>query len=161
MTLGNVYGILGAAIAVILSGAGSAIGVSRAGQAAAGLLSKDTSKFGNVLVLQLIPASQGLYGFVVAFLAIFVKINVLGGSAMAHLTVEEGYALIGICSAIGFVGCASAIMQGNVSVAGINLIGKQDKMLSKAIIMAAMVEIFALFAFIISILGVLGLPVTA
>lgn len=159
MTLGNVYGILGAAIAVIVAGLGSAVGVSRAGQAAAGLLSKDTSKFGNVLVLQLIPASQGLYGFVVAFIAIFVKINILGGANMAALTVEQGLAMIGICAPVGIVGFLSAIMQGNVSVAGINLIGKQDKMLSKAIIMAAMVEIFALFAFIISILGVLGMQI--
>ena len=160
MTMGNVYGILGAALAVALACIGSAIGVSRAGQASAGLLSKDTSKFGNVLVLQLLPASQGLYGFVVAFLAVFVKINVMGGENMNMLTTGEGLALMCICVPIGIVGLFSAIMQGNVAVAGINLIGKQDKQLSKAIIMTAMVEIFALFAFIVSILGVLGLSVT-
>ncbi len=158
MTMGNVYGIIGAVLAVVLACIGSAIGVSRAGQASAGLLTKDTSKFGNVLVLQLLPASQGLYGFVVAFLAVFVKINVMG--EMNMLTFSEGIALLCICVPIGVVGFFSAIMQGNVAVAGINLIGKQDKQLSKAIIMTAMVEIFALFAFIVSILGVLGLTVT-
>ena len=161
MTMGNVYGIIGAVLAVVLSCVGSSIAVSRAGQASAGLLTKDTSKFGNVLVLQLLPASQGLYGFVVAFLAVFVKINVMGGTdGMNMLTFSEGIALLCICVPIGVVGFFSAIMQGNVAVAGINLIGKQDKQLSKAIIMAAMVEIFALFAFIVSILGVLGLSVT-
>ena len=60
--MGIVYALLGAAIAVLLAGAGSALGVGIAGQAAAGVVSEDPSKFAKVLVLQLLPGTQGLYG---------------------------------------------------------------------------------------------------
>ena len=49
MTMGMFWALLGAAVAVVFSGIGSAIGVGRAGQASAGLLSKDPAKFGSVL----------------------------------------------------------------------------------------------------------------
>lgn len=158
MTLGNVYALIGAALAIIPACIGSAIGVSRAGQASSAYLSKDPSKFGSLLVLQLLPASQGLYGFVIAFLALVMKVQV--GANMNALTEYEGLSLLFICLPIGVVGLFSAMMQGNVAVAGVSLIGKQDGMVSKAIIMTAMVEIFALFALIVSILGVLSVNVT-
>ena len=43
--LGIVYALLGAALAVLLAGAGSSIGVGIAGQAAAGVVTEDPSKF--------------------------------------------------------------------------------------------------------------------
>ena len=60
--LGIVYALCGAAIAVLLAGAGSAIGVGIAGQAAAGVVTEDPGKFAKVLILQLLPGTQGLYG---------------------------------------------------------------------------------------------------
>ena len=56
--LGLVYALLGAAAAVFLAGAGSALGVGIAGQAAAGVVTEDPSKFAKVLVLQLLPGTQ-------------------------------------------------------------------------------------------------------
>ena len=56
--MGIVYALLGAAIAVLLAGAGSAMGVGIAGQAAAGVISEDPSKFVKVLVLQLMTGTQ-------------------------------------------------------------------------------------------------------
>ena len=79
INLGLALAILGAALAVILAGCGSAKGVGLAGQAAAGLLSEDPSMFGKVLILQLLPGTQGLYGFLIAIL-VLVNVGVLGGS---------------------------------------------------------------------------------
>ena len=153
MELGYFYALLGAALAILCSGIGSAIGVGRAGQAASALMSKDPSKFGNAMVLQLLPSSQGLYGFVVAVM-VLVKLNVLGG-APVELTNLQGLSMLALCLPIAFVGLVSAITQGNVVVGGINLLGKQDKQMGHAILLAVMVEIFAIFSLIVSLLGVL------
>ncbi len=159
MGMGHFYALIGAAIAILLSGVGSAIGVGRAGQAASALMSKDPTKFGNAMVLQLLPSSQGLYGFVVAFIML-VKLNVLGGP-VADVTVQQGIALLCLCLPIAIVGFVSAITQGMVVVSGINLLGKQEKQVGHAILFAVMVEIFAIFALIVSLLGVLLLPIGA
>ena len=151
-TNGNFYAFLGAACAIIFAGIGSSIGVGRAGQASAGLLSKDTSKFGNVLLLQLLPATQGMYGFVIAFI-VFVKMGVLGGNIVT-LTLDQGFAIFASCLPIAVIGMVSAIYQGAVAVAGINLVGKQDKQIGRAMLMTVMVEIFAIFSFVISFVGV-------
>ena len=149
---GIVWAVLGAAIAVVLSGIGSAIGVGRAGQASAGLLSKDPTKFGSVLLLQLLPATQGLYGFVIGFM-VFIRTGIMGSAVV--LTKEMGLAYFMLCLPIALVGLGSAIMQSAVAIGGINLIGKQDKQMGHAMTMAVLVEIFAIFAFIISFLGVM------
>ena len=148
---GIVWALLGAAIAVVLSGIGSAVGVGRAGQASAGLLSKDPTKFGSVLLLQLLPATQGLYGFVIGFM-VFIQTGIMGSAVV--LTKEAGLAYFMLCLPIALVGLGSAIMQSAVAIGGINLVGKQDKQMGHAMTMAVLVEIFAIFAFIISFLGV-------
>ena len=66
---GLALGLLGAALAAALACAGSGLGTGYAGQACAGLISEDPSKFGKAMILQVIPGTQGLYGFVVWFLA--------------------------------------------------------------------------------------------
>lgn len=152
MTTGLVWALFGAAIAVVLSGIGSAIGVGRAGQASAGLLSKDPTKFGSVLLLQLLPATQGLYGFVIGFM-VFIRTGLMGTTL--KLTTASGLAYFALCLPIALVGLGSAIMQSAVAVGGINLVGKQDKQMGHAMTMAVLVEIFAIFAFIISFLGVM------
>lgn len=153
MTLGVVYALIGVAIAVVFSGIGSAIGVSRGGQAASGVLSQDSSKFGKVLLLQLLPATQGLYGFVVGFIVVSMKLGIVGGS-IASISTPVGLSIMMLCIPVGIVGMFSAIMQGNVAVAGITLIGKKSDQIGKAMTMTVLVEIFAIFAFIISFLGV-------
>ncbi len=149
---GIVWALLGAAIAVVLSGIGSAVGVGRAGQASAGLLSKDPTKFGSVLLLQLLPATQGLYGFVIGFM-VFIQTGIMGSAVV--LTKEAGLAYFMLCLPIALVGLGSAIMQSAVAIGDINLVGKQDKQMGHAMTMAVLVEIFAIFAFIISFLGVM------
>ena len=79
--LGIVYALLGAASAVFLAGAGSALGVGIAGQAASGVVSEDPSKFAKVLIMQLLPGTQGIYGLLVGFLTLS-KIGIIGGGAL-------------------------------------------------------------------------------
>lgn len=155
---GYVIGIIGAVLAVIVSGIGSAIAVYRAGVLAGGFLSKGQGKFGNMLILQLLPATQGLYGFIVAFMA-FVNMGVLAGDtkAMAAITVGKGIAILIACLPVTVVGIFSAIFQGKVVMTGMEMCVKQDKQMVRAMLMAAMVEIFAIFSLVVSLLGVMGL----
>lgn len=152
MTMGFFYACLGAAVAMS-AGIGSVIGVSRASQASAALLSKDPSKFGTVLVLQLLPATQAIYGFVVA-IVLLANIGGLPGADAFALAAEDGLKYLAMCVPVGVVGLISAIGQGNVAVSCINLVGKQDGQVGKAIMMTALVEFFSILAFLISILGV-------
>lgn len=153
MELGNFYALLGAALAFFGAGAGSAIGVGRAGQAASALTAKDPSKFNNAMILQLLPSTQGLYGFVVAFMML-VKPGIIG-SGMQTVSVANGLSLLALCLPIAIVGFISAIMQANVVIGGINLLGKQENQLGHGILLAVMVELFAIFALLISLLGII------
>ncbi len=63
--MGMIFTILGIAIATVLAGIGSVKGVGAAAQASMGVLSEDSSMFGKMLVLTLLPGTQGLYGFIV------------------------------------------------------------------------------------------------
>ena len=106
---GNALALLGAALAVIFAGMGSAKGVGMVGESAAGLLSEDPSKFGKALVLQALPGTQGIYGFIIAFLVV-LKLGILGGTPV-ELTIAQGaYYLVG-CLPMAIVGYVSAIKQ--------------------------------------------------
>lgn len=155
--MGNFYALLGAALAVLIAGIGSAIGVGRSGQAASALLSKQPDKFSNAMILQLMPATQGLYGFVVGFM-VLVRLGALG--SMTPIDAATGWIIFAYCLPIALVGLGSAVMQGNVVIGCIGLIGKQDKQFGHAMVMIVLVEIFAIFAFIISFLGVMLLDIT-
>ena len=100
--LGIVYALLGAALAVLLAGAGSSIGVGIAGQAAAGVVTEDPSKFAKVLIMQLLPGTQGIYGLLVGFITLS-KIGLLGGG-MLDLTPQQGLLVLAACLPIGIVG---------------------------------------------------------
>ena len=153
---GNTLALLGAAIAS-LAGIGSAIGVSIAGQAAAGVITEDPKKFGKTLVLQVLPGTQGIYGFVVAFL-IILKLGMIGGD-MAELTVAQGAYLFAAGIPIGVVGIISGIQQGKAAAAGLQLTAKRPDQMTKGVIYAAMVETYAILALLVSILIWLGTSV--
>ncbi|MDD7293431.1 MAG: V-type ATP synthase subunit K [Clostridiaceae bacterium] len=157
INLGLALAILGAALAVILAGCGSAKGVGLAGQAAAGLLSEDPSMFGKVLILQLLPGTQGLYGFLIAIL-VLVNVGVLGG-APKDLSWQQGMYYLVACLPIAFAGLVSAIHQGKVASAGVSLIAKKPDQVGKAITMASLVEFYAILPFLISLLAVLSVSV--
>ncbi|MCI6691621.1 MULTISPECIES: V-type ATP synthase subunit K [unclassified Clostridium] len=139
---GMIFAALGAALAVGLSGIGSAKGVGIVGEAATGLVTEEPEKFGKALVLQLLPGTQGLYGFVIGFL-IFTKMT----SGMAF---EQGLYLLAAGLPIAFAGLWSGIAQGKVAASGIQILAKNEEHNTKGIILAAMVETYALLGFVIS-----------
>ena len=150
--LGIVYALLGAAVAVFLSGAGSALGVGIAGQAASGVVSEDPSKFAKVLILQLLPGTQGLYGLIIGFVTLS-KIGLLGGGA-AEISVTTGLLILAACLPIGIVGLISGRSQGKTAAASIGIIAKKPDQFGKAMLFPAMVETYAILALLISFLAV-------
>ncbi len=154
--LANINGVtlavIGAALAAILPGIGSAKGVGMVSEASTALLVEDPSKFGKALLLQALPGTQGIYGLVTAFL-VFFKIGVLG--ELSALTTAEGAYFLFACLPIAVVGYYSAVKQARVSVAGINLISKRPGEVGKAITSAALVETYAIFALLISLIPII------
>ena len=153
---GQNLALFGAFLAVCLAGIGSAIGVGMVGEAASGLLTEDPSKFGKVLILQALPGTQGIYGLITAFLIVF-KIGVLG--TPIELTVAQGAYFVMASLPIAFVGLWSAKRQARVAISGVNLIAKKPDEVGKAITSAALVETYAIFAVLVSLLLVLFAPV--
>ncbi len=149
---GRNLALLGAALAAGLAGMGSAKGVGMVGEAASGLLTEDPSKFGKALILQALPGTQGIYGLITAFLIIF-KIGILG--TPVELSVAQGAYFLMASLPIAIVGFYSAIKQAKVAVSGINLIAKRPDEVGKAITSAALVETYAIFAVLVSLLLVL------
>ncbi len=141
---GVFFGVIGAALAVFLAGAGSAKGVGMAGEAAAGLVSEQPEKFTRSLILQLLPGTQGLYGFLIGLFTMF--------RLQVGMPLNEGLYLLGASLPIAIVGYLSAIAQAKVAVSGVSLIAKNDEQFTQAIIFAVMVETYAILAFIISLL---------
>jgi V/A-type H+/Na+-transporting ATPase subunit K len=155
--LGIVWAVLGAAVAVFLAGAGSAIGVGIAGQAASGVVTEDPSKFAQVLIMQLLPGTQGIYGLLVGFITLS-KIGLLGGG-LAAIDLKTGLMILAACLPIGIVGLISGKYQGMTSAAAIGIVAKKPDQFGKAMLFPAMVETYAILALLISILAVSNIPV--
>ena len=155
MTQGVVLALIGAAIAVTLAGIGSIKGVGGATEVGMGALAEDSSMFGKMLVLELLPGTQGLYGFIVAFM-ILLNGGVLGGDAASVSTVQ-GLLYLVAALPIGVGGLISAIAQGRAAIAGITLSAKKASEFSKAMVSTTLVEIYALLAFLVSLLSVLAI----
>ena len=153
---GIIFAAAGSAMAAVMAGVGSAIGVGIAGQAAAGVCSEDPDRFGSCLLLQLLPGTQGIYGLLIAFV-IATKAGLLSGGAAISAT--AGFSLFLAAIPIAFGGLFSAISQGRVAVSGINLVAKKPEESGKAMLMTVMVETYAVLALLISFLLVNGVNV--
>lgn len=153
MSLGTVLALVGAAFATAFAGIGSIKGVGMSTEAGMGVLSENPSMFGKLLVLELLPGTQGLYGFIVTFM-ILLNIGVLGGSA--DMSLIKGLLYLAASLPIGIGGLMSGIAQGKAAVAGISLSAKKPSEFSKAMVSTTLVEIYALLAFIVSLLSVIA-----
>ena len=154
--MNGVYiGMIGAALAALMAGCGSAIGVGVAGQAAAGVTSEDPGKFGKVLLLQLLPGTQGIYGLIIAFM-VFMRAGLLGGS-IAEWTTMQGWGMVAVCAPMAIVGLVSGIYQGKCASAAIAMVAKRPEASGKGLLMTVMVDTYALLALLISFLGVMFL----
>lgn len=155
MNIGIVFILLGAALSVILPGIGSAKGTGLVGQAAAGVVAEDASKFGKVLILEVLPGTQGLYGFLTAIL-LLSNTGVLGGNAGDFLW-WQGLCYFAACLPMIVVGLFSALYQAKAAAAGVSLVAKNPEQSGKAIIFAAMVETYAVLALLVSLLIIMNL----
>lgn len=150
MTFGIVMALMGAAIASTAAGIGSALGVSYAGYAASGVLAEEPKLFGRVLILQALSGTQGIYGLLIAVL-ILNKIGLLSGT-MQPLTAEQGFVYLAAGIPIGLVGLMSAIFQGRVSATAIMMTAKRPELSARGIMLAALVETYAILALLVSFL---------
>lgn len=150
MSIAIVYAVVGAALAAGLAGIGSAIGVAVGGKAAAGVISEKPELFGRVLILQALPGTQGIYGFLIAIL-ILVRAGLIGGTPAA-LSEAEGLMLLAASIPIAIVGLVSAIYQGKMAASAIAMTAKKPTMSARGMTMTAIVETYAILALLVSVL---------
>lgn len=142
MELGIFYAYLGVAVAVLFSGYGSATGVGLSGQAASGVITEDPTKFAKSLILAALPATQGIYGFVIGMLMVT--------GFKPDMTVLQGLQYLASGLPIGIVGWLSGMWQGRVVAASMGILAKRPEESAKGVIYAGMVETYAILAFVIS-----------
>ena len=124
-------------------------------EAAAGVVTEDPDKFGRLLVLQALPGTQGIYGFLVAFL-ILMFTGILAGDPI-DLTVAQGAQIFFAGVPVGLAGYFSGAHQGKVSAAGIGMVAKSPADMGKAMVLSAMVETYAVLGFLVSALVVFSI----
>lgn len=147
---GPVLAVLGAFLTATLGGIGSTLGVGAAGKAGAGVTAEKPEAFGKLLVLEALPGSQGIYGLIGTFLVITFFNS--GGLNIANLSTSDGCLIFLACLPLAITSCMSAIFQGKVAVAGANIVAKNPAEGGKAIVLAAMVETFAILGLLASFL---------
>ena len=158
---GTNLALLGAALAVALPCMGSAKGVGIVGEASSGLISENPSLFGKALALQALPMTQGVYGLVAAFLML-AMLGLFGNPEhLTSLPINAGAYYLMASLPIALSGYFSAVRQGRVSAAGINLLSKRPAESGKAITSSALVETYAIFALLITLLLVFFSPFNA
>ena len=141
---GFIFGALGVALAVGLAGIGSAKGVGLAGEAVSGLLTEQPEKFGKALILELLPGTQGLYGFVIGLMAL--------GSVSLDTSLTDGLYILFACLPMAIAGLFSGIAQGKAAAASVQILAKKEEHNTKGIVLTAMVETYALLGFVVSII---------
>ncbi len=148
--------VLGAAFAVGFSGFGSATGIAIAGSVADGVLAEDPDIFGRVLIFVAMPGTQGIYGFLGAFL-ILLKSGFIGGAPIETMTIHQAWAFAFAGLPVGLGGWVSGIWQGKVCATGISLAVKRPEAMMKGVIYGAMVETYAILGLLITILALNGI----
>jgi len=155
MTMGLALALFGVGLAVGLAGVGSSIGIGYAGQAAAGAMTEDPENFGRYLILTALPGTQGIYGFIAAFLLI-MKVNLLAGAPLS-LDISQGLNLFFAALPIAVLGFISAIHQGKVCASGVGLTVKRPADSMKAMVLAVFVEFYAVLGLLITIFLINGI----
>lgn len=143
---GYIFAVIGVALAVFLAGTGSSRGCGIVGQTAAGVVTAEPEKFGRALILQLLPGTQGLYGFIIGFL---IALQISGAP---DLSMAQGFFLCIAGLPVGICGLTSGKAQGEVSAAGLQILAKNPDQTTKGIIFAAIVETYAILGFVASII---------
>jgi len=142
---GLFWAFLGACIAAVAGAIGSAIGSGIVGQAATGLASEKPELGMKAIILEALPGSQVIYGFVALFFVVYV---VLPKYDVA-LTAIQGVQILFASLPVALSGVVSGYFQGKVLAGSMNMLAKDEGSFANAMIMGAIVETVA-------VLGLLG-----
>lgn len=145
--------ILGCALAIGIAGIASAIGLALAGSSAVAVTAEKPNLFGKLLVLQVLPMTQSVYGLLTAIL-LMMGAGILGGTPSA--TMLQGMGALWIGLAVGLTGL-SAINQGMVASSSISAVGRNPDVAARGIIFTVMPETIAIFGLLVGILLMTGL----
>jgi V/A-type H+/Na+-transporting ATPase subunit K len=139
-------GWIGIYAPMALGAIGSIIGCARGGQAACGALLETESGHGRFIGVSAMPSSQTIYGIVV-MLTLSRAVTISNAPGLFAIGVLAGLALM-----------FSAIYQGNCCAASINVTKSKSEIFGLSIAPAAVVEGFAVFAFVFALLLSAQLP---
>lgn len=149
--------VLGAALAALLGGLGSSVGVSTVGTKAAGVLGEKPELFGNLLVMTALPGSQGIYGLLIAILML-LKVGIVGGTAVSVESLESVKWILFMVGALtGLSGLISAWFQGKVAAGGVGALARDESVGGKAIVLSVIIETYAIFGLLIGIMTLTGI----
>ena len=149
--MGYMIALCGIAVCVLFCGVGSCLGLYKTGTAAAGVLGEEPKKFGKVMVLVLLPATQGIYGFIIGLIA--------SAKRAAGMETAMGWAVFAAVMPMALSGFFSALLQGKCAVNCIYAVGKQESLSGKLIVYPGMIEFYAILGLIISIMLVGGIVI--
>lgn len=133
-------GWVGVFAPVALGAVGSAIGCSVAGQSACGAMLDVESGYGKFVGLSAMPSSQVIYGIVIMFTLSGIGVSLASGPGLFGIGLLTGIALM-----------YSAIYQGQAVAAAINASKNKPEVFGLSIAPAAIVEGFAVFAFVFAL----------
>lgn len=139
-------GWAGVFLPTALGAIGSMVGCSRAGQAACGALLDVESGYGKFVGVSALPSSQTIYGIVVT-----MQFN-------RTVTIESAPGLFAIGLLVGLALVFSAVLQGACCASAINTTKSKPEVFGLSIAPAAIVEGFAVFAFIFAMIIGGGIP---
>ncbi|MBR9827801.1 MAG: ATP synthase subunit C [Oceanospirillales bacterium] len=129
-----------------LGAIGSIIGCALAGQAACGALLETETGHGRYVGIAAMPSSQTIYGIVVMF------------SLNRTVTLDNAPGLFAIGILAGMALLFSAVRQGQCCASAINVSKIKPEIFGMSIAPAAIVEGFAVFAFIFALVISAGIP---
>jgi V/A-type H+-transporting ATPase subunit K len=139
-------GWIGIFAPVALGAIGSVIGCARAGQAACGAMLETESGYGRYVGVSAMPSSQVIYGIVI-MLTLSRKVTVVNAPGLFAIGVLVGLALM-----------ISAIYQGYCCASAISVSKSKTEVFGISIAPAAVVEGFAVFAFVFALVLARSVP---
>lgn len=139
---------LGAAVAFIGGALGSSIGITYVANVSSGILAEDPDKFGRLLLLIAMPGSQGIYGFITAFLIWVFFLS----SPKSVANPQTGVQVFLASLPVAFACLLSAIYQGRTGAGAAGIVAKKEEASGRAIVLPGLVETYAVLSLIVSIL---------
>jgi V/A-type H+/Na+-transporting ATPase subunit K len=151
ITLASVYALVGVGLAVGFGAIGSAYGSGTAAKVGASLLSKEPEKFAQILVLSALPSTQALFGLLFGFI-IMIQSGLLGGEPAVEMTDLTGLAYLASSIPVSIACLFSGVMQGQVAASAVSIVAHKPENLTQGIALASIIESFAIFGLVISLL---------